>query len=199
MRRARAKKVPAAAAVRAIDRSLRGPAGEPCGTNCATSRRSGLPRSPVDGAESKPSRLPGVYHSIMQMDPVEADAGTAPQRFERVLSQAQFEGLKAILDRLSPDREKLPTQVLAANTYGEILAGLGYRLTVVRQIHLQDCYGRLGREGGIKAVLPYYDIPTQASLPTLINFDATVTATPKSATFFEALFLELRRQLQTQA
>jgi hypothetical protein len=43
--------------------------------------------------------------------------------------------------------------------------------------------------------LPYYDIPTQSSLPTLVNLDATVTATPKSAAFFDALLLDLKKQL----
>ncbi len=151
-----------------------------------------------EGARREPSRLAGLCHLIMPTDPVKADAGTAQQRFERVLTQAQFEGLKAILDRLSPDREMLYTTVLGANTYTELLARLGYRLTIIRQIHVQDCYTRVGPEGGIKAVLPYYDIPTQSSLPTLVNFDATVAATPKSAAFFEALFLEVKRQLQAQ-
>ena len=131
----------------------------------------------------------------MPTDPLKAEAGTAQQRFESVLSRAPFEGLKAILDRLSPDREMLYTVVRGANTYVELLAGLGYRLTLTPQIHVQDCYSRLGPQGGIKAVLPYYDIPTQGSLPTLVNLDATVTATPKSAAFFDALLLDLKKQL----
>ena len=134
----------------------------------------------------------------MPTDPVKTDAGTAQTRLEHVLTQARFEGLKAILDCLSPDRQRLRTLLLEANTYEELLARLGYRLMIVRQIHVQDCYTRLGPEGGIKAVLPYHDIPTQSSLPTIVNLDATVTATPKSVAFFEALFLELKRQLQAQ-
>ena len=131
----------------------------------------------------------------MPTDPLKAEAGTAQQRFESVLARGPFEGLKAILDRLSPDREMLYTVVRGANTYVELLAGLGYRLTLTPQIHVQDCYSRLGPQGGIKAVLPYYDIPTQGSLPTLVNLDATVTATPKSAAFFDALLLDLKKQL----
>jgi hypothetical protein len=57
----------------------------------------------------------------------------------------------------------------------------------------------LGREGGIKAVLPCYDIPTQSSIPTLVNFDLTVTATPKGAEFFGALFGELKKQLNVRS
>jgi hypothetical protein len=40
-------------------------------------------------------------------------------------------------------------------------------------------------------------IPTQSALPTLVNFDSTVTVTPKSAAFFNALLAELKRQLGT--
>jgi hypothetical protein len=129
---------------------------------------------------------------------LKVDAATAQQRLERVLSQALFEGLKAILDRLSPDRQNLCLAVLGANTYEELLARLGYRLTLTRQIHVQDSYSRLGPAGGIKAVLPYHDIPTHSSFATLVNFDATVTATPKSAAFFEVLLLELKKQLSAQ-
>jgi len=117
------------------------------------------------------------------------------ERFERVLSQSAFEGLKAILDRLAADRAVLYARVQAANAYEELLAGLGYRLTLTKQIHVQDAYSRLGRDGGIRAVLPYYDIPSQSSLPTLINFDATLTTTAKSVAFFNNLLGELKRRL----
>ena len=132
------------------------------------------------------------------MTETQTNAGSPADHLEQLLGQPQFEGLKAILQRLSPWRERLPSLVAAANSYAELLDRLGYRLTIVRQIHVQDCYERLGAAGGIKAVLPYHDIPTQASLPTLVNCDATVTNTPKSAAFFEALFVELKRQLQAQ-
>lgn len=132
------------------------------------------------------------------MDPIKTDAATSQQRFESALGQPPFAGLKAILDRLCPDPARRCAAALAASTYVELLAGLGYRLTVTRQIHVQDCYSRLGPEGGIKAVLPCYDIPTQSSVPTLVNFDGTVTATPKSAAFFEALFQDLKRQITAQ-
>jgi len=132
------------------------------------------------------------------MDPIKINAESNSSRFERILAQTQFEALRPLLERLSAERERLLKLVLEAHTYGELLSGLGFKLTIVRQIHVQDCYDRLGVAGGIKAVLPYYDIPTQSSLPTLVNFDGTVTATPKSVAFFEALFLELKQQLQTQ-
>lgn len=122
-------------------------------------------------------------------------AETGQQRFERLLSQAPFAGLKAIFDRLSPDRAILCAVVHSANGYEAVLARLGYKMILTKQIHVQDCYWRLTPEGGIKAVLPYYDIPTHAALPTLVNRDATVTTTPQAATFFTGLLGELRKQL----
>jgi hypothetical protein len=66
---------------------------------------------------------------------------------------------------------------------------------LTRQIHVQDSYSRLGREGGVRVVLPYYDIPTQSSFPTLVNFDSTLTATPKGEAFLNAQLGELKKQL----
>jgi hypothetical protein len=135
----------------------------------------------------------------MPLDPPLTIAGTGLERFERILSQSPFEGLKALLDRLAADRALLQAGVIGANTFEELLAKLGYKLNLTKQIHVQDAYSRMGREGGIRAVLPYHDIPTQSSLPTLVNFDLTVTSTPKGATFFDALFRELKRHLSAEA
>jgi len=135
----------------------------------------------------------------MPSDPLPPDPASRQQRFERILSQARFEGLKAILERVCPDREALYAGILGANTYEQLLARLGHKLVLTRQIHVQDAYTRQGREGGIKAVLPYYDIPTQSSLPSLVNFDSTLTTTPKAAAFFEALLGELKNQINAQA
>lgn len=121
-----------------------------------------------------------------------------PQNFERILSRESFKGLKAILDRLCPDREALREGVNGTNSYEALLARLGYRITLIKQIHVQDAFSRVGPAGGIKAVLPYYDIPTQRSLPTLINFDATITTTPKAAAFFNEMLAALKAQLSTQ-
>lgn len=132
---------------------------------------------------------------MITTDSTQAGGAAAPERFERTLSRAPFEGLKAILDNLSPERERLQKAVQIASSFQDLLSRLGYKLTITRQIHVQDCYSRLGRAGGIKVVLPYHDIPTQSSLPTLVNFDSTVTATEKSAAFFETLLLNLKKQL----
>ena len=129
---------------------------------------------------------------------VSTDPGALKQRFESILSQAPFAGLKAILECLSADREALYAGILSADTYEKLLAKLGYKLILTRQIHVQDCYQRVGPEGGINAVLPYYDIPTQSSLPTLVNFDTSLTTTPKAAAFFEALLGELKKQMYAQ-
>jgi hypothetical protein len=88
--------------------------------------------------------------------------------------------------------------VEGANSYEELITRLGYRMVLTKQIHIQDCYSRLGPAGGIKDVLPYHDVPTQSSLPTLVNFDSTVTATPKSAGFFNQMLTALKTQLKAQ-
>jgi hypothetical protein len=98
-----------------------------------------------------------------------AEAETGQQRFERILDQAPLKALKAIFNHVCSDRAILYAGVLATNTFEDLLARLGQRLNLTIQIHVQDAYSRLGREGGIKAVLPYYDIPTQSSFPTLVK------------------------------
>src|ERR1035437_1736788 len=120
---------------------------------------------------------------------------TRQQRFERLLSREPFKGLKTILDSLSRGRDAVWDGVNGTNSYEELLAKLGYGVTITKQIHVADCYSRTGPAGGIRAVLPYFDIPTQSALPTVANFDSTVTATPKSAAYFNGLLAELKRQL----
>ena len=130
----------------------------------------------------------------MSKQPVDT-AGERQQYFERVLSGEPFQGLKAIFDVLSPDREALFEGVYGTNSYEELLTRLGYRITLIQQIHVRDAYTRVGANGGIKAVIPYHDIPTQSSLPTLVNFDSTVTTTAKAAGFFNQTLAALKRQL----
>ena len=132
----------------------------------------------------------------MTNQPANTDLQTRQQRFESVLGQERFSGLKAILDSLSPDHEALCAGVDGTNSYEELLARLGYRLTLTKQIHVQDCYSRVGPSGGIRAVLPYHDVPTQSSLPTLVNFDSTVTTTAKAAAFFNGLLAQVRTKLR---
>jgi len=124
---------------------------------------------------------------------------TKLQLFERLLSGLSFDGLKPILAALSADRDALCAAVNVVHSYEELLSRLGYRIALTNQIHVQDCYSRVGPSGGIKAVLPYYDIPTQSSLPTLVNFDSTVTTTPKAAGYFNKMLLTLKAQLSSPA
>jgi hypothetical protein len=121
---------------------------------------------------------------------------TRQQRFERVLSLERFTGLKAILGCLHSDRQTLRDAVDEVNSYTELLEKLGFQLALVRQIHVQDAFSRVGRAGGIKAVFPYYDIPTQSSVPTLINLDHTITSTPESVALFDDLLAALKAQLR---
>lgn len=132
---------------------------------------------------------------FMPTDTLSAEVETSQQRFERILAQAPLKALKAIFGHVCSDWAMLQAGVLAANSLEELLTRLGYRLNLTIQIHVQDAYSRLGPEGGIKAVLPYYDIPTQSSFPTLVNFERELTTTPKGAAFFNARLGELKRQL----
>ena len=123
---------------------------------------------------------------------------TKQRNFELVLAREPFKGLKAILDSLSAEREALCEAVQGTNSFEELVARLGYGVTLIKQIHVQDSYSRMGPAGGIKAVLAYHDIPTQSSLPTLVNFDSTVTTTAKSAAFFSQMLAAFKRQLSAQ-
>jgi hypothetical protein len=134
----------------------------------------------------------------MSQDPLSAEAEPGQQRFERILAQAPLKALKAIFSHVCSDWAMLQAGVLGTNSFEELLTRLGHRLNLTIQIHVQDAYSRLGREGGIKAVLPYYDIPTQSSFPTLVNFDCALTTTPKGAAFFNARLGELKKQLSAQ-
>lgn len=120
------------------------------------------------------------------------------QAFESILAQEPFKALKAILDQLSPDRDRLCKGVQNAMSFEDLVSRLGHRLHLIRQIHVQDSYSRLSREGGIKAVLPYHDIPTHSSFPTLVHFDSSLTTTPPAAAFFNEVFTALKSQLTAQ-
>jgi len=123
---------------------------------------------------------------------------TKTQRFERTLSLVTFKGLKAIFDSVTTERQTLCDKFADAKTFEDLLGRLGYSVALVPQIHVQDAYSRLGRQGGIKAVLPYHDIPTQSSMPTLVNFDSTLTITPSGVAFFNKLLVALKAELSMQ-
>ena len=125
-------------------------------------------------------------------DPV---AQTRAPDFLEVISREPFTGLKAILFSLGSEPGLLHEAIQSTRSYEEVLQRVGYRIDITNQIHIQDCYSRLGAAGGIKAVLPYYDIPTGSSLPTLVNLDATVTTTPKALAFFNHMMAAVRTEL----
>ena len=118
------------------------------------------------------------------------------QKFERVLALDQFKPLKAILDSLQLDHLVVCESVTHANSYQDLMAKLGYKIVLEPQIHYQDCYSRVGRTGGIRAVLPYHDTGTHSTLVTLANFNSTLTTTPKTAAFFNLKFTELKTVLK---
>jgi hypothetical protein len=75
------------------------------------------------------------------------------------------------------------------------LSKLNYRIILLPRIHGQDCYSRLGRAGGIRAVLPVHDIATNGTLMTPVNYDSTATTTAKSVDFHDQRLAEFKTQL----
>jgi hypothetical protein len=127
------------------------------------------------------------------------DSETEQQRFERILSRDRFKPLKAVFDNLGMAVPLMQGAIITTNSYQMFLGKLGYRVVVVKQIHEQDCYARLGPAGGIRAVLPVHDMATYSTLVTLVNFDSTVTTTPKSVDFFCDQLAEFKTQLMNKS
>jgi len=123
---------------------------------------------------------------------------TDEQRFSRVLSRAGFKTLKAVLVSLNAADGVMNAALITTNSYQMFLGKLGYRVVVVKQIHEQDCYARLGPAGGIRAVLPVHDTATYSTLVTLVNFDSTVTTTSKAIDFYDQQLAEFKTQLMSK-
>jgi hypothetical protein len=124
---------------------------------------------------------------------------TEPQRFERILLRDQFKPLKAVFDNLGMAVPVMQAAIVTTNSYLMFLAKLGYRVIVVKQIHEQDCYSRLGPAGGIRAVVPLHDTATYSTLVTLVNFDSTVTTTPKSVDYYDNQLAEFKINLMNRS
>ncbi len=120
---------------------------------------------------------------------------TEQHLFDRILSQAEFKPLKAVLNELHIDQAMMRGAIVTTNSYTNFLGKLGYRVVLVKQIHEQDCYSRLGPAGGIRAVLPHHDMATYSTLVTLVNFDSTLTTTPKSIDFYDRQLAGFKTQL----
>jgi len=89
--------------------------------------------------------------------------------------------------------------LITTNSYQMFLGKLGYRVVVIKQIHEQDCYTRLGPAGGIRAVVPLHDTATYSTLVTLVNYDSTVTTTPKSVDYYDHQLAEFKTQLMNRS
>ncbi len=70
---------------------------------------------------------------------------------------------------------------------------------MLKQIHEQDCYSRLGPAGGIRAVVPLHDTATYSTLVTLVNYDSTLTTTPKSVDYYDEQLAEFKTQLMNRS
>ncbi|MBC8096713.1 MAG: hypothetical protein H7Y43_12965 [Akkermansiaceae bacterium] len=117
------------------------------------------------------------------------------QRFTRVLSRPHFKPLREVFENLKVETTALHAAVLIASSYATLLGKTGYRLEVVKQIHENDCYSRLGPKGGIRAVLPVHDSASYSTMVTLVNFDSSVMTTPNSVLFYDHQLAEFKTQL----
>jgi hypothetical protein len=124
---------------------------------------------------------------------------TEPQRFERILARDRFKPLKAVFDHLGIAVSMMRAAIITTNSYPMFLGKVGYRVVLVKQIHEQDCYSRLGPAGGIRAVLPVHDIATYSTMVTLVNFDSTLTTTPNAIDFYDDQLAQFKVQLMNKS
>ena len=128
-----------------------------------------------------------------------AESETEQQRFERILLRPQFKPLKAVFDNLGIAVPLMHGAIITTNSYQMFLSKVGYRVVVVKQIHENDCYSRLGPKGGIRAVLPVHDMATYSTLMTLVNFDSTVTTTANSIDYYDQQLADFKVQLMNRS
>jgi len=124
---------------------------------------------------------------------------TEAQRFDRILARAEFKPLKAVFDHLDADASAKGAAINTTNSYSLFLAKLGIRVVVVKQLHEQDCYTRLGPAGGIRAVLPLHIPATYSTLVTLVNYDSTLTTTVNSIDYYDDLLADFKTQLMNKS
>ena len=121
---------------------------------------------------------------------------TEQERFGRIILRPQFKPLKAVMDNLGIAVPVVQAALLSTKGYEDFLGKLGYRVVLVNQIHANDCYARIGPNGGIRAVLPVHDMATYSTMVTLVNYDSTVTTTANSVVFYDRQLDEFRAQLK---
>lgn len=144
----------------------------------------------VSTMSKKPSTTPSHQIAVPETD---------EQRFVRILQHPKFAPLKAVFDNLGQTVALLQAAIITTNSYQMFLGKAGYRVVVVKQIHEQDCYPRLGPKGGIRAVLPIHDIATYSTMVTLVNFDSTVTTTENSVEYYDDQLSEFKIQLMSRS
>jgi hypothetical protein len=126
-------------------------------------------------------------------------AETAEQRFQRILLRAEFKPLRDVLNNLRVAIPLMHESIVATNCYQMFLGKVGYRLVVVKQLHEQDCYSRLGPQGGVRAVLPVHDTATYSTMVTLVNFDSTVTTTANAVDYYDEQLADFKVQLMNRS
>jgi hypothetical protein len=134
--------------------------------------------------------------AVASLPPVEE---TETQRFERIVARDEFKPLKAVFHGLDRAVLAMHEAITTTGSYRNFLDKLGYRLVLVKQIHEQDCYSRLGLAGGIRAVLPVHDTATYSTMVTLVNFDSTVSTTPNSVDFYDEQLAQFKVLLMNRA
>lgn len=141
----------------------------------------------------KPAAIPAA-------EPASAsETETESQRFDRVLSRAEFKPLKAVIDHLGVSSAVMNAALITTNSYQMFLGKLGFRVVVVKHIHENDCYSRLGPQGGIRAVVPLHDTETYSTMVTLVNYDSSVTTTPNSVDFYDHQLAGFKTQLMNKS
>jgi hypothetical protein len=141
-------------------------------------------------------KTPEARTAVIRQPPA---SETDQQRFERILLRPQFKPLKAVFDNLGIAVPVMQAAIVTTNSYQMFLSKLGYRVVLVKHIHENDCYARLGPKGGIRAVLPVHDTATYSTMVTLVNFDATVTTTANSVDFYDRQLAEFKTQLMNRS
>ncbi|HTV61724.1 MAG TPA: hypothetical protein VMH30_04060 [Verrucomicrobiae bacterium] len=148
---------------------------------------------------------PFATNTFMIKKPAAAVAALPPvieteaQRFERILLRGEFKTLKALLDHLGRESAAMNAALITTNSYQMFLGKLGYRVVIVKQIHENDCYSRLGPAGGIRAVLPVHDMATYSTLVTLVNFDSTITTTTNAVDYYDEQLAGFKSQLMNKS
>ena len=156
------------------------------------------PSEPVQGIVSDPNFMTKKPESAtLTHEPPTSE--NEQQRFERILLREQFKPLKAVFDHLGMAVPVMQAAIVTTNSYLMFLAKLGYHVIMVKQIHEQDCYSRLGPAGGIRAVVPLHDMATYSTLVTLVNFDSTITTTVKAVDYYDHQLTEFKTQLMNRS